>query len=452
MTSQLYCRRELRLWTCKREILKFWSNKANRPAALVRNAGAVAFCFGTFHSGFAQESLRLSMTGEEAAAARRYAAATVGYYNLKWQDTEWRFNGELGIGGTDNVQATGGFGATGGDLFFQPQLITAMRWPLTMKNTLSFTAGTGYTEYTLHPKLSRYYLTPGSELAFDLNVGNILIDFHERPAIQQNAVQDPSYTGGNYLRFQNTTGVQATWDMNRLTLRCGYDHVTYTSLDTGSLYPDGQTESFFLSAGYSPKAGRTFGLEGGISLLSYQYPKMGLGTPTGGTQINEGGFWTDQLTDHFQVQAHVGYTTFSPEVFGVTTGLPDSGSLYLSLVLTHQLNEKLKHSLTVSRMVTLALYGGNYEIESIGWSPNWNLLRNISVTTPIQFQRWAPVSNSSTSGSGSYNLFSAGATFSRALGPRFNSSLAYQFYSRETSTARYSYLANTLTLSFSYRF
>ena len=394
----------------------------------------------------------MSMTGEEAAAARRYAASSIGYYNLKWRDTMWTISSGLGIGATDNVRATGGSGATGGDLFFQPQVSAAMRWPLTMKNTLNFTLGAGYTAYTLHPKLSRYYLTPGSELAFELNVGNVRIDFHERPAIQQYAVEDPTYTSGNYLRFQNTAGVEATWDMNQLTVRCGYDHVSFLSLDSGSRYPDGQTETFFLSTGYSPKAGRMFGVEGGVSLLAYQYPEGSLGTLTGGSQINAGSFWSDQLTDHIQVQAHGGYTIFSPEVSAATPGVADSGSFYLSLVLTHAINEKIKQTLSFSRMVTLSYTGGNYQIDSVSWGAQWNILRNISLSTPVAFQRWSSVATY-YGGSETFNVFNAGATLSHALNSKLTSSLAYQFYSRNGGTGNYnSYLANTLTLNFSYRF
>ena len=46
--------------------------------------------------GRAQESVRMSLAGAQAAEARRKAAATVDYYNLKLGPTAWRFGTGLG--------------------------------------------------------------------------------------------------------------------------------------------------------------------------------------------------------------------------------------------------------------------------------------------------------------------------------------------------------------------
>jgi len=63
----------------------------------------------------AQDALRMSMASEASAAARRQAAATLGYYNLKLGPTGWRFGAGLGILWSDNAGlAAGGFGGGGG--------------------------------------------------------------------------------------------------------------------------------------------------------------------------------------------------------------------------------------------------------------------------------------------------------------------------------------------------
>ena len=396
----------------------------------------------------------MSMSGDQAAAARRRAATTLGYYNLHLGPSLWTLSSDLGVGYVDNIRMLGGGGTnnTGGDFFFHPQLNMGMRFPITDKNTLNFSMGAGYSAYVEHPNLSRYNITPGSELSFDMNVGNVLLDFHERPTIQQYAVEDPTYTGGDYVRFENNAGLLVMWDLNKLALRSGYDHVNYMSLDSGSRYPDGQSEVLFLSAGYSPKAARTFGLEGGLSLLSYDLPTNSpSGTMLGGTQINGGGFYLDQLTEHIQLQAHAGYTVFSPEVSASSQGGSDTGNLYLSLTLTHQLNQRIRHSLSVARTVNTAFYGGNYEIESITWRADWSFIHKISVSTPLSYERWTRV-GTTTSSSDTFDRVSAGVTFSRPVSQRLTSSLAYQLYWRGASAVQSSYVVNSLTLNFSYRF
>src|SRR5438876_11944603 len=81
--------------------------------------------------GRAQEALRMSMASAEAAEARRKAASTLGYYNLKLGTTAWRFGAGLGLEYTDNV----GLNANRkeDDFIFRPQVNAEMLWPVTEK-------------------------------------------------------------------------------------------------------------------------------------------------------------------------------------------------------------------------------------------------------------------------------------------------------------------------------
>ena len=122
------------------------------------------------------------------------------------------------------------------DLFsFSRTWTPASARPVTEKNTLDFSIDTGYTSYVQHPELDRYFIQPGSELSFDLNVGHIVVNFHDRPSIAQNSYQDPTISGGDYTRFENDAGFVANWDMNKLLLRLGYDHLDYITLNSSNL-------------------------------------------------------------------------------------------------------------------------------------------------------------------------------------------------------------------------
>src|SRR3974390_1167112 len=71
---------------------------AGRGLALALAAAGVSLeCQG-------QESLRMALTGAEAAEARRKAAETLDYYNLKLGLSAWRFSAGLGVEGNDNLR------------------------------------------------------------------------------------------------------------------------------------------------------------------------------------------------------------------------------------------------------------------------------------------------------------------------------------------------------------
>lgn len=442
------------LFTYTAEILKIWSENKGRRAALVCKAGAAAVCFVPTGSLLAQEALRMSMTGELAAAARRDAASTLGYYNLKLGPTLWTLVSGLGVGYTDNVALQGA--GTGGDLFFTPEMGAQMRMPVTDKNSLDFGMNVGYMAYTKHSNLDRFFISPGSELSFDMFVDNVVVNFHDRPSISQYAYQDPTLVGGNYVRFENQAGLAAKWDMNRITLNAGFDHVNYQNLgsSSGGNYPDGQSEVLFMNAGYVAKPARIIGLESGVSFLVYDFSKTGLSATNqiqGGTQSSLGAYYTDRLTDHIQVQAHAGYTFFSPDLPPTIKGDFDTAGPYLSLTLTHQINERIRHSLSGGRIVTQALYGGNYTTDFLRWQADWRVIHKVSLSTPLALERWSQ-SSSVIGATDEFNRVTAGITLSRPLGQKLGSSLGYQFYWRDAGTAKFAYTVNTFTLSFNYKF
>lgn len=401
--------------------------------------------------GLAQEVLRMSMTGEQSAEARRHAAR-LGHYNLRWGNSAWSLSSSLGMGYQDNVDLTP---QGTGDFFFQPGMALRVRWQTTERNAIDFSISGGYMKYLEHDRQSRFYVNPDSELSFDINIGNVQLNLHERPRIQQNAYQDPTVSGsGDVLRFENNLGMDANWDMNQVLLRLGYDHVNYITLQQSALtsYPDGQSEIFGLSAAYVPKAGRSFGLEGGLSLLSYDQASGASATNaiSGGLQSSAGMFYREQFTDHIRFEAHVGYTSFAPEMAGQSSGAADSG-IYFSAAVTHQIHEKINYTLSFSRTVNLAFFGGSYEINSFRLTPTWNVIRKVGLSTPIYYERWSQVDVPGRRGD-QFDLFGAGFMLTKALSEKLSSTMSYQFIQKNSQMSNSGYTMNTLTLSFSYRF
>lgn len=400
-----------------------------------------------------QEALRLSLANLERAEARRQAAAGFGHYNVRLGTATWAFSAGLRLGYTDNVRAYGR--GEGGDAFFEPHAGARLRWPITDRNTLDANFSGGYRLHVEHSNLDRLFISPSSELNFGMTVGDVVLNFHERPSIIENAYADPTLSGReDVTRFQNSVGLEAAWDLNRVLLRLGYDHNNYVSLGSSTRYPDGQVEVFSASVGYAPKPARLYGLELGLGLIDFSYSGMGtnlLNVIADGTQMNAGLFYADQLTDHIALRVHAGYTTLEMSASPLVAGGTDSGSVYFSATLTHQVNERIRHSLSAGRMVNLAFYGGHYEIDSIRWEVDWRILHKITLGTPFYYERWSQLGR--TGGAADrFDRYGAGLSLARHLSEKLGAALRYDFIWKDSRIAGASYTANTFTLSFSYQF
>jgi len=192
----------------------------------------------------AQEAIRMSLTGAAAAEARRRAASTFGYYNLKLGPLAWRFAADAGIQYHDNISYAEANPLQ--DFILRPQVNTAMRWIITEKNSLNVNFGLGYLKYLSHSEFDRFYVEPGSEIGFDLSVGDFLFNFHDRFTIQTDVGEIPVATSrGDYQRLENVIGVTANWDLNTVILTLGYDHADYLSLNSTLRLADGSSEIIF---------------------------------------------------------------------------------------------------------------------------------------------------------------------------------------------------------------
>src|SRR5882762_2904258 len=109
--------------------------RCSRRCSLPRGFWLTAFSFlllptPTIH---AQEAVRMSLAGAEAAEARRKVANTPDYFNLKLGPTTWNFSSGLGAEYNDNVGLNQDTNRQS-DVIFRPQLNTRMLWPVTEQN------------------------------------------------------------------------------------------------------------------------------------------------------------------------------------------------------------------------------------------------------------------------------------------------------------------------------
>ena len=397
----------------------------------------------------AQEAVRMSLASAEAEEARRKAATTLGYYNLQAGPTAWNFGVGLDLTYNDNVllQESG----QAGDFIFSPQANAHMLWPLTEKNSLSLSFGGGYSLYAQHSQLDRGFVNPGSELSFDLYVGDYWLNLHDRLSVSQNSYQDPTVTGtGNYSLLQNAMGLAGTWDLNKIILRNGYDHLNYDTLSGEALggqgQPSGQSEIFSGSAGYQFAPGREAGLEVGGSIMHFS----NTGTNTlfsDATQWNAGVFCETVLSQYVHFRGSAGYTQFSPEAHG-QNHVSDFGGVYAQLSLQHRVNQYIDYTLSGGRSINFSFFGGTIDLYEAAWQIQWHVLKGFTLATILNYDHGAQAVGFGEN----FSRYGGGLSLGRHLSAKLSGTLAYQFYWRSSDLQDRDYLANILSLSFVYTF
>jgi hypothetical protein len=392
----------------------------------------------------AQEALRASINGSEAAAARRQRITTVGYYNIKLGDTVWRFSAGVGMEYGDNVNLSQTNAV--GDFSTSPSLNTSMLWPVSEKNALNLSLDVGYSFYANQSDLDRYFIQPGTELSFDIYVKDFSINLHDRPSLTQHAYQNPSVSGtGNYAQFENTAGVSVSWDLNKAVVNSGFDHNNYWSVNSSSQAQanNGSSDTFYTSIGAYFWPEIQIGLEGGTAIIQYSSTNS-----PNAFQWNAGTFVKYQTSEYLSFRASVGYTVYSPDQTGAFILLKDTTLIYLDLSMTHRLNQFVNYTLSASRGVNLSLFGQTYESYQAGLTLEWKLLRKIGLRTPFSYERGSEI----TGNGETFEQFQSGINLDRTLTEKLTAGLGYHVVFRNSQTAGRNYTANTVSLNFNYRF
>src|SRR5256886_762421 len=137
-----------------------------------------------------QDAVRPSLAGEAASEARRQDVERIPY-NLLVGPIRFRIGASVGVEYNDNINyADDGFEQE--DVIIRPQLNFDAIWPVTQLNTLRLDIGLSYAAYIDHSEANTngLLISPGSQIAFDIFVGDFRINIHDRMSIQQDPIAE----------------------------------------------------------------------------------------------------------------------------------------------------------------------------------------------------------------------------------------------------------------------
>ncbi len=339
----------------------------------------------------AQDAIRPSLAGEQAAEARRLSIDNIPY-NLQAGPIRLRLSATTGIEFNDNIDL-----AESGkrdDFIFRPQINLHALWPVTQLNTLRLDIGTGYAFYFDHPgnNTNGLLLTPGSQLSFDVFVGDFRINFHDRFSLEQDPVSEIGFSNvSDYGRFQNTAGVTVLWDANAVVATLGFDHYNFISTESDFSYLDRSAEIISGSLFMAVTNTTGVGVEGNLIFTNYDEMLLNDSTTTSG-----GLFLETQVTSNIKVRVAGGYQGIffdNGNFVGGGGGLPflfpdqdDINDFYANILISHRLNEAITHSLSAGHESLLGVNSNFIELNYIRHTANWNIIRNTLLSTELFFE------------------------------------------------------------------
>ncbi len=426
-------------------------------------------------AAFAQVPARPSFAGSAAAAGRRRGDEVD--YNLRLGPIRLKLNAGLQFEYDDNVnladeRISGEFGPQS-DFFIRPQLNMIASWQVTQINRLSLRLGMGY-EFSLNDSrdtdVSPFTLAPDSELGFDIFIGDVRINLHDRFSLQNNPVsQATSVNTGGYSLFTNAAGISVLWDLNDVVVTGGYDYIIERYTGGSAEANDRDSHQLQLSVAFLLNETTTTGIQGS-ALLS---------TRTGITQEEQslyslGPFLEFQLTPYTrfvisggaqlseteQNAGTVGQQRFvigsDGEIFEIGSGggeaTEDSGGdlgFYWTVAAYNRLNVWYNHSLTAGHERQVGL-GANYvDIDYIRYSASWRVNSNITLDLTTGFEHYEESQGLNPE---TLNRWQAGIGFSYRLRGNLSTTFRYNFNTKSSDLALRDYQQNVVTVGLVYDF
>ncbi|HEX4638119.1 MAG TPA: outer membrane beta-barrel protein [Chthoniobacterales bacterium] len=419
----------------------------------------------------AQDAIRPSLAGQEASEARQEDIARIPY-NLLFGPVRFRIGATVGVEYNDNVNYAEVNSQE--DVIVTPHLSLDAIWPITQLNTLRFDIGIGYSFYLDHDQYNTdsVLIAPKSQLAFDIFVGDLRINIHDRFQLQQDPIQVGALSNvADYGRFENTAGISVLWDLNKILLQVGYDHYNYISTTNNFDYLNRNAEIVYGSLAFIVNPTITVGAEGNAIFTRYDHGDA-FGNLNDNQNYSAGGFIEAAITSNIKVRAAGGYQWIDFDQNFVRFALgpflfqfPDHKNLedyYVNGLLAHRINAQLSQTISAGHENQLGIQSNFITLNYVRHTLTWNLIRNVLLSTEFFFEdaeesggplNATPFSVGTGQRAGEHFQRIGGAiTLGYQLTPHVTLGLRYQGTSKDSDVFLRDYNQNRVSLDGTYSF
>lgn len=406
------------------------------------------FCFGLFLAGsfslHAQDAVRPSLAGEEAAESRQQDIEHIPY-NLMTGPIRYRVSATFGVEYNDNINLSENNAES--DFIVHPQVNIDAIWPVTQINTLRLDIGLGYAFYLDHSDqdTNGILLAPGSQIAFDIFVGDFRINFHDRFSLQQDPIDELQVSNVvDYGRFENAAGVSVMWDLNKIVLTLGYDHYTYISTTSAFDYLNRNADELVGSAAFALTNTTNVGLESTFVSTYYNQDVL-----NDSNTYSFGAFVETQITNYLRLRAAAGYQMIDFDNTGSVFDSMDSNDYYANILITHRLNAAITQTLAAGHESQLGINSNFISLNYVRHTVTWNVIRDTLLTTELFYE--------DAQDSGGFigehlHRYGGALTVGYQLTPHVTLGLRYQYTKKDSNVPDRDYAQNRVSLDATYSF
>lgn len=392
-----------------------------------------------------QDAVRPSLAGEAASEAREQDIERIPY-NLLVGPVRFRFSATVGVEYNDNITLAQ-HDEKEDDIIFRPQVNFDAIWPITQLNTLRLDLGIGYSAYVMHPSndTNAILISPGTQLAFDIFVGDFRINIHDRMSLQQDPISEPTISNtADYGRFENTAGVSVLWDLNKVQATLGYDHYTYVSTTEQFDYINHNSEILSGSLSFAVASTTNIGLESTAVYSYYNEHVLNNSTDASG-----GAFVESQLSNYLRFRLAGGYQWIGFDSGGSVMDNHDVNDYYANILVTNRLNAMLSQSVSAGHENQLGVNSNYVRLNFVRHTITWNIVRNTLLTTEFFFE------DGDESGGfidEHFHRVGAAGTVGYQLTPHVTLGLRYQYTQKYSDVPGRNYIQNRVSLDGTYSF
>lgn len=391
-----------------------------------------------------QDAVRPSLAGEAAAEARRQDIERIPY-NLLVGPIRFRFSATLGVEYNDNINLAEVNEQD--DVIIRPQVNLDAIWPITQLNTLRLDLGLGYALYVDHSNANTngVLISPGSQLSFDVFIGDFRINFHDRPSLQQDPIAELALSNVvDYGRFENTAGVSLLWDLNKAVATLGYDHYNYVSTTSDFDYLNRNAEELQGTIQFAATSTTGIGLESYAVFNHYDQNVL-----NDSTDYAIGAFVETQLTNYLKLRVAGGYQWIDFDHTGSVGDQNNLADYYANVLISHRVNATIKQTLAAGHESQLGVNSNYIVLNYIRHTVSWNIIRNTLLSTEFFYE------DADESGgfiSEHLHRYGGALTVGYQLTPHVTLGLRYQYTQKDSDVALRGYKQNRVSVDGTYSF
>ncbi|MDB6018449.1 MAG: hypothetical protein JWR19_2938 [Pedosphaera sp.] len=420
-----------------------------KPGGRFRLLLAVIIC-GVFDGNTCYAQLRESLAGESEAQALKKSIAAE-QYNLHYGPVRMTISSGLGVSYTDNVFYSH---KPSEDMLVRPEITAAGLWPVTELNTLRLSLGLSYEWYLKNRALNANapLIAPGSELAFNLFVGDFRIRLHERISYQESLFFN-GVTGddvrffnfndvGTFSRLDNQAGFEVTWDLNQAVLSAGYNHENFISNTSSFEYLNRASEWFTASAALYLGDHAQTGLESQASVHNYDRETI----LNDNWRARVGPFVEVTLREKLNLRVGGGFDTARYDA--IALGNNDYDSYYAYARIRQELR-LFSHSLRAGRELLLGDNANNMKTTYVRYTISSPVVAHVDLGASASVnvaEEFGGVFEEK------FTYYEAGVRVGYQFHKYWRADLSYEFRLKESDLAPRDFHRNQVTLAASYTF